>query len=158
MKEIKLTQGKVALVDDEDFQYLNQFKWYAHKKHINYYAYSYINNKKILMHRLILKTPNNLIVDHIDHNGLNNQKSNLRNCTYLENAKNKVSTGDCKYLGVTKLTRKYKNKIYNYYQVYIQIDYMPYYAGCFNNYIDATKRYNRLAKRFHKEFANLNIF
>lgn len=89
MKEIQLTQGKVALVDDEDYDFLMQWKWHAHKDYYSedvYYAgrrdYSCGGNgKSVQMHRVIMKTPINLCVDHIDHNTLNNQKNNLRNCS-----------------------------------------------------------------------------
>ena len=87
MKEIKLTQGKVALVDDEDFDMLNQYTWYGDK-----YAQTTIERKSVQMHRLIMKTPRWMVVDHIDHNGLNNQKSNLRNCSQSANCKNKINS------------------------------------------------------------------
>lgn len=93
MKEIKLTQGKVVLVDDEDYEYLNQFKWYALKNHRTYYAQRVIQNnyikRTLKMHRVIMDTPCGLEVDHIDGDGLNNQKCNLRNCTFAENRKNR---------------------------------------------------------------------
>jgi hypothetical protein len=89
MKEIKLSQGKVALVDDEDFEYLNQFKWHASgNSKYTYYAMHRNKDRNLLMHRIIMNTPDNLEVDHIDHNGLNNQRLNLRNCSHSENIKN----------------------------------------------------------------------
>ena len=93
MKEIQLTQGKVALVDDEDYEWLNQWKWRYMQSSKTGYAvrWSYggtVRRKTILMHRLILDTPTSLEVDHIDHDGLNNQRYNIRNCTRLDNARN----------------------------------------------------------------------
>ena len=87
MKEIILTQGQVALVDDEDFEYLNQWKWCAIKSRKTYYTTRtiYIPCKMtVIMHRIIMNTPLDMTVDHIDHNGLNNQKYNLRICTNLK--------------------------------------------------------------------------
>jgi len=90
MKEIKLTQGKSAQVDNEDFEYLDQFKWQAHWDGYNWYAVRTVYNPKrlIIMHRVIMKTPDNLEVDHVNHNGLDCQKNNMRNCTHGENMMN----------------------------------------------------------------------
>jgi hypothetical protein len=98
MKEIKLSQhgknrGKyVALVDDEDYEYLNQWEWSVAIGCYTNYAARSIRGKscKIAMHRIIMNTPDNLTVDHKDHNGLNNQKSNLKNCTFKENKQNSL--------------------------------------------------------------------
>ena len=95
MKEIKLSKngwkyrGKyVALVDDADYEWLNEYNWKVMiRKHTNY-AYRYENGKFIYIHRVIMTTPDNLEVDHLDCNGLNNQKHNLRNCTRKENHNN----------------------------------------------------------------------
>ncbi len=92
MKKIKLTKSKFALVDDEDFDYLNQWKWhytgtgYAGRK---IYPNGRYDQKMLYLHRVIMQTPVGLDVDHIDHDRLNNQKSNLRNCTRTDNLKNR---------------------------------------------------------------------
>jgi hypothetical protein len=96
MKEIQLTQGKVALVDDEDYEYLNQWKWCARKGKLGtFYAKRTVRNnitntyKTIYMHRIILNITNRFIyVDHENHDGLDNQKSNIKACTPKENANN----------------------------------------------------------------------
>ena len=97
MKEIPLTQGKVALVDDEDYEWVSQFKWCTNKIGNTFYALRNANRiedvrrKTILMHRIVMKDilKENFVVDHIDHNGLNNQKSNLRVVTHRENMMNR---------------------------------------------------------------------
>jgi len=110
MKEIQLSKiGKYkgmykVLVDDEDFEYLNQFNWHVGKVRGNNYAKRTIHSnpiKSVKMHRAIMNAPINMQVDHIDHNGLNNQKSNLRLCVNKENACNRKSIGKSKYLGVS---------------------------------------------------------
>lgn len=96
MKEINLTKGQVALVDDEDFEFLNQWKWQAHKdQHTGgFYARRgtrfMVKTITTIMHREIMNTPKDMVCDHIDHNTLNNQKSNLRNVTISQNAMNRV--------------------------------------------------------------------
>lgn len=103
--EIKLSQGKVAIVDDEDFEYLNQWKWCAVKNHGHWYAMrtdvSTSTRFTVFMHRVIMKTPTDLVVDHVDQDGLNNKKDNLRNCTSQQNSLNNSSRyGSSAYKGV----------------------------------------------------------
>lgn len=94
MKEIELTQGQVALVDDEDFDYLSQWKWQADwcKTTNSFYATrtSYFPVKtKIRMHREIMKTPAGKHCDHRNHDTLDNQKDNLRNITHSQSMMNR---------------------------------------------------------------------
>jgi len=106
MQEIKLTAGKVALVDDQDFEMLSKIKWST--------AFKCATNGKIgKMHRYILGVTNpKIIIDHIDGNAFNNQRNNLRICSFSENAQNRKGRGASKYLGVSiiKTTKKYKRK------------------------------------------------
>jgi len=81
MKEIQLSKGRTALVDDNDFDFLNQYQWSYTKNGTGEYAEMCIwdsenkNHVNVYMHKLILNTPRGMCVDHIDHNGLNNQRS-----------------------------------------------------------------------------------
>ena len=84
-KQIELTQGKFAIVDDEDFEYLSRHKW-----HIGSGGYAFTDGGKTRMHRLITSCPANMDVDHINHNKLDNRKENLRVCTTEENCRNRV--------------------------------------------------------------------
>ena len=91
MKEIKLSRNQVAFVDDEDFEYLNSFKWCYSKRYAQRTVYDADHKKScIKMHRLILKTPEGMQVDHINHNGLDNRKCNIRNVTAIENSQNRA--------------------------------------------------------------------
>jgi len=105
MKEIKLTQGKLALVDDEDFDELNQYKWRAHKMGNVFYAERHTRSIEpqrttISMHREITNALKGLQVDHINGNGLNNCKSNLRIVTQRQNQQNRHTKKSSMYPGV----------------------------------------------------------
>lgn len=94
MKEIPLTQGKFAIVDDDDFDTLNQYKWTAHHHHnrVNYAVRSvyYTPKPKMLsMHRVILNATPGTQIDHINGDGLDNRKSNLRFTTTRQNSHNR---------------------------------------------------------------------
>lgn len=90
MKKIQLTQNKYVLVDDEDYIKLNQYNWHVCKGKSTYYAIrrSCKLKKTIYMHRVIMNPPNNLNIDHINHNGLDNRKENLRMCNQSQNLGN----------------------------------------------------------------------
>jgi hypothetical protein len=108
MKEIVLSNGMKCLVDDDDFEALNCYKWQASfsndsfRKTIKWYACRFetvqfktraSRRKKIYMHRLLMNFPYGKVVDHIDSNGLNNQKYNLRIVTKRQNALNRILQG-----------------------------------------------------------------
>lgn len=86
MKTIKLTQNKTVKVDDSDYQWLNQYKWYFH---VQGYAVRKSKGKAILMHRLIMNTPEGMDTDHINRDKLDNRRENLRVCTHAENMRNR---------------------------------------------------------------------
>lgn len=156
MKEIPLTQGQVALVDDDDYDYLVQWKWYALKDKATYYARRAVEKGDgtqiaIIMHRLIMDTPKDMEVDHIDHNGLNNQKSNLRNCTKQQNSRNKQSHGYSKYIGISL------NKVTNKFQARIIVNGKSIALGCYLKEDEAARAYDNAAKIYFGEFANLNF-
>jgi hypothetical protein len=119
MKEITLTQGKVALVDDEDYNYLNALKWHAHNDGYNFYAvHTYADSTgdyrgAMRMHRKIVPAKQGEDVDHIDGNGLNNQKYNLRITTHRQNCQNHHRVTSSVYPGVCwkKDSRKWQASI-----------------------------------------------
>jgi len=153
MKEITLANNKgVVFVDDEDYNYLSNYKWY-----LSTFGYPqtsiYINKKRTSkqMHLFLINTPKDYVTDHIDRNPLNNQKENLRIVTISQNQMNiskrkKITTS--KYKGVSL----YKNK----WQAQIQINKKPYHLGYYLNEIDAAKAYNKAAKELFGKYAKLN--
>lgn len=103
MKTIPLTQGKFAVVDDDDFDDLSKYSWRAswNENSQSYYAQRDGGRKKaVLMHRQIMKTPENMKCDHVNHDTLYNLKENLRNVTNSQNATNRKGANKNNALGV----------------------------------------------------------
>jgi len=159
MKLIPLTRGKFTKVDDEDFDFLNQWKWCARKAPHTYYAVRCIGRKPqspitIRMHRVIMDEINpKVLIDHKDGDGLNNQKFNLRKANSSQNSSNRTKRvpASSKYLGVH--FRKNENK----WQAKIRHNKQYISLGYFDNEVDAAIAYNAGAKKYHGEFANINI-
>lgn len=153
MKEIKLTQGRVTLVDDEDYEYLNQFKWCAHKTPNTFYAVrnAYINGKQVTvrMHAEILGISGG---DHADGDGLNNQRCNLRICTHQQNMWNRQIHKITKYKYIGVQLNPHGGK----WIARIRYNGKNIHIGSFVDEIDAAKAYNTKAIEFRGEFANLN--
>ncbi len=160
MKLIPLTQGKFAMVDDDMYDYLMQWKWYAHRDKNTFYAVRNLylpNRKRIIlgMHRLIMGFVYNdgKLVDHKDRNGLNNQKSNLRlatNSQNLANSRNLKVFKSSIYIGVS-YPKKGKKWV-----AQILINGKKIRIGRFVNEKDAALAYNETALKLRGEFAILN--
>lgn len=157
MKKIQLnrkfknvTNGYVVLVDDEDFEWLNKTRWNIFTKKYTSYASGTVNKKHVLMHRIIMMAEKGQEVDHIDGNGLNNQKSNLRVCTHQQNMTNRKTKNNKKYLG----THYYRNK---YWFSSLTHNNKSIYLGLFKTEEEAALAYNKKAIELHGEFARLNI-
>jgi hypothetical protein len=153
MKNIPLTQGQLALIDDEDFERVNQYKWQAkwEKRTKSFYAImvtSRPNRKTIQMSRFIMQTPDSLICDHISHDTLDNQKSNLRNCTESQNRMNQKSRGT--NTGIKCIHPTSNNR----YQVHIRANSKTVYRKNFKTLEEALSARNEELKKHHGEFAN----
>jgi hypothetical protein len=144
--EIKLTKGQFALVDDEDFDFINQWKWLVDSKG---YAVRHEPRQKgkirkwIYMHRLINCTPKDKFTDHINHNKLDNRKNNLRTVTHQKNlfnlnlAKNNTSG----YRGVTWAKGKW--------QTQIMLNKKNFYLGRYDDIKEAIKIRKQAEKKYH---------
>jgi len=155
-KEIKLTQGKVALVDDEDFEYLNQWKWYAQKTRHHWYAAR--RGSRIIaprpiyyMHKEIIKDAD--LVDHKDGNGLNNTRKNLRAATRKQNVHNSRCRGSIGYKGVVKVPKLVTNP----YRSGIMFDGKFVSFGFFPTEKQAAQAWNDNVGKYHGEFAVYNV-
>jgi hypothetical protein len=110
MQTLKLTQGKVAVVDDDDIALLPKRKWYAVKDTRTFYAHAKINGKSVPLHRLIMNPSKGMVVDHIDGDGLNNRRNNLRIVSQKENASNRTRVNKNNKVGVSGVSYKEQNK------------------------------------------------
>jgi len=158
-RRIPLSLGKFAIVDPEDYERINKHKWFVNKNKYNSYARRNVwkgrNREVVRMHREILNAPAGLLVDHINHNGLDNRKANLRLATRTQNSWNRRKpkipncTSRFKGVGWHKGNKKWSTKIcFNGKRKTI---------GYFADEIEAAKAYDKAAKKYHKEFALLNF-
>lgn len=165
-RRIRLSQGKYAIVDPEDFERFTYQKWRATKSGNTYYAIrsTTVSGKRSfeMMHRLIMqeqlaKIPKALrgeiVIDHINHNGLDNRKANLRLASRAENRRNQRpgGRGSSKYKGVTYRKRD------GIYLAAIRAGRKRIYLGCFKSEIEAAKAYDEAAKKYHGDFASPNF-
>lgn len=150
MKEIQLTQGKVAFVDDEDYERLNRFKWYAVRAKDRFYAERKSASIQIRMHRTIMNAPKGIQVDHKDRNGLNNQKFNLRLATNQENCFNQIHPHKNNKLGVKGVHWREDTKKF---LAQIQFNKKRIYLGLFTMLEDADSAYRKAEKKYFGEFA-----
>lgn len=156
MKKIPIKGGAFALVDDDCFDVLSKKKWYINKGKNTSYASTSVwdegTNRTILMHTLIINIPNGLFCDHINGDGLDNRRENLRFCTNSQNQGNsrmpKNNTSGFK--GVTF------SKRHNKWQAQIKFNYKNIFLGRFEDKRDAAIAYNESAKNYFGEFAKLN--
>lgn len=150
VKQIPLTKGLVAIVDDEDYERVSIFKWNAgHNERRTCYAQRATRDKTIMMHRFILGAQDEQEVDHIDGDGLNNQKSNLRLCSRRENQWHKRGWAPSGFKGVYPMGKKWRAVITAYGH--------KHYLGCFDSPVAAARMYDQAARQLHGDFAYLNF-
>jgi hypothetical protein len=146
-KRIKLTQGKYALVDDCDYEQLNQYKWHYSQG----YAARRQFGKVVLMHRQIMQTPEGMDTDHINHNGVDNQRMNLRICTPSENHRNlkKYKNGMSPYQGVGRKDNQWRARV--------SVKGRQVSIGLFRKERHAAMVYDLWAVDLYGEFAKTNF-
>jgi len=158
-RRIKLTRGKYAIVDVEDFERLNKYKW-----HCTHYGYAKraVSNKSdkgrrqvwSYMHKMVCPAPKGMIVDHINRNCRDNRKANLRPATQKQNVWNRKfvrKTGKTRYNGI----RWDKNK--EKWQVRLTINGRRESFGYYADETEAAKAYDRVAEEYRGEYAFLNF-
>lgn len=149
MREIVCDKGTI-IVDDEDYNIVSARKWHVSRG----YASSYVSGGEyIRLHNLILGEMEGMEVDHINRNGLDNRRSNLRFCSHKNNARNRGmnKNNTSGYKGVRK------NNYCETYQAKIKVDGKWIHVGMFKEKIEAAKAYNEAARKYFGEYAYVNI-
>lgn len=159
MKRIALTQGLYATIDEVDFDRVSSHKWHALRQRRGIFACTMVgkkpSRKRVYMHRYILgvEQPTTL-VDHIDHNQLNNTRSNLRLATHAQNRHNSRANDELKtskYLGVSYCKKR------SAFVAQLSVNGKRLIAGKSKDENEAAILYNIAAKLHYGEFANLNV-
>ncbi len=150
IRHIALTKGKFAVVDAADYAYLSQFRWHATECRGRFYAATVIDSKSVAMHRMLMSPPHGMVVDHIDGNGLNNRRANLRLCTPTQNRRNtRPRRRTSAFLGVSRRGDKYLARIKHRNR--------SLYLGLFDTEVEAACARDEKAKQLFGEFAWLNF-
>ncbi|MBN1361107.1 MAG: HNH endonuclease [Sedimentisphaerales bacterium] len=153
IRYIPLTRGLHAIVDVKNYEWLNQYKWYAQARRdgATFYACRNSRRRTIMMHREIMKPPPGKVVDHINGNGIDNREANMRNCTQAQNTLNKRAAKGCKsgFAGVNPAGDKW--------QADFKHKGQRQYLGLFDDKIEAAKARGRKAYELAGEFAYLNF-
>lgn len=159
MKIIKLYKNKEAFVDDEDYEWLNQYKWFADAqgyivRHevVAKYVNGKIKRKVYFMHREIMRTPKGMDTDHINHEKNDNQKQNLRICKHAQNQQNMSIKKHRQYKGAFKSDKKGFAA-----RSYIRINGVNKFIGYFKNPRHAAMAYDIWAKEIYGEYALTNF-
>lgn len=161
MKQLPLTKGYFALVDEDDYYWVSQFNWCAIE--LNGQVYARRSKKKgtlrsnepyeVYLHRVIAKcTDKSKVVDHIDHDGLNCQKNNLRICSAEENKRYTSSHKDSfsKHLGVSF------DKSRNKWIAQLKHNGVRVLSKRYDTELEAAQAYNKASLLYNKEFATIN--
>lgn len=152
MKKIKLTQGKVALVDNEDFEEISKYKWYFDHGYARTSIGGRKNKKNIYLHRMIMKCPEDRLIDHKNRNTLDCRRSNMRICNKSKNAVNSFLRKDntSGFKGITWHERE------NKWKARVTVNQKRINLGTFITKEEAALAYNQAAQKYFGEFARLN--
>jgi hypothetical protein len=158
-RKIPLGQDKFTIVTPSDFYSLNNFQWYAQQTDRNVYAVRFILNpgqrpKIISMHRDLMNSPKDLLVDHRNCDGLDNHRANLRLATHSQNQCNKRkrrSKTSSRFIGVSL------DKGTGRWCAIIKAEGKSKWLGRFVSELDAARAYDNAARKYHKDFARLNF-
>ena len=157
---IRMAQPRYAKVDPADYKRLRRYEWLARKGRNSFYARRHVPRAKpakemlIYMHQQVIRVPQGMVIDHVNHDGMDNRSANLRPATYAQNLyhrKKRLGAKYSKYKGICwkKKSRKWVARI--------GFDKKELHLGYFASEIDAAKAYDRAARKYHGQFASLNF-
>jgi hypothetical protein len=157
MKYIKLSQGNIAIISDEDFESLSKYKWHFSKAYGAGRSVSkYGVHWTVTMNRQITNCPNGSYVDHINRNRLDNRRENLRICTNAENNQNRPKSNH-KVKPTSKYKGVYYDKLRDSYRAYIWKDSKYYFIGRFKKELEAAEARDIWAGQLHGAYACFNL-
>jgi hypothetical protein len=165
MKQIQLTQGQVALVDDEDYECVNQYKWLAlfqrrysgggrYQAARVYKPLGTRHNKTLTLHAFLIGDKPPLVIDHINGDPLDNRRVNLRHVTRSANSSNALLV--CRKHNKSGYRGVSWQKANTKWRVGIKVNNTSIHLGYFTDKREAAKAYNAAAIKYHGEFATLN--
>jgi hypothetical protein len=150
----KLGEGKVAIVDDEDFERVSDYTWYLTQK--GYVVHSLDPKTKLWLARFIMRATPGRLVDHRNHNLLDNRKSQLRLATKKENNRNQTVRSPRKPRCSSKFKGVFWHKRDQAWRAQIGVNRRRIWLGNFDTEREAAMAYNKAAARLHGEFCCLN--
>lgn len=156
---VSLSKGKFAIIDAQDADYINQWKWtylssgYAFRRKYLGVVDGKEQSEYILMHRLLMDCPEGYEVDHINHNRLDNRKSNLRIVTRAQNTHNAGIRSD----NTSGHKNIYWYKAYKKWMVTVGANGKSHFIGYYDKLDEAVEAKKLAIKRLHGEYANVNI-
>ena len=159
-RRIRLAQPRYAIVDPEDYDELRQYEWFAMSNRQKFYAVRLVltggpkRSTLVSMHRQIINVEDGLVVDHINHEAMDNRRANLRPATRSQNARHRKKCAQ-------PTSSKYKGPAWekgmDKWVARICVDGKSMHLGYFTKEIEAAKAYDEAAKKYHGEFAALNF-
>jgi len=150
VRRIPLGKGLFATIDAADYDQVRKYRWRAIRNGRKVYAATRKNGRTVYMHRMLMRPRKGYVVDHIDGNGLNNRRCNLRVCTPAQNLANKAPLGGTsRFVGVYR----YRDK----WVAHVVCQGKHYYVGAFADEVEAAKARDRKAYELHGEYAYLNF-
>lgn len=152
---ITLTQGKYAVVDEDDYEKLSKHKWFATKDKKTFYARRMMvgaqGRRMVMMHRVILNYYGKMQIDHINGNGLDNRKENIRICTPSQNQRNRNKSAN-----KTSIYKGVSRTKYGTWHAYFRYNGKQINLGAYNKEEDAAQKHNTIAILLWGKYAKLN--
>jgi len=157
---IRLAQPRYATVDPRDYKRLRGYEWFSRKGKNSFYARRHVPGCKgkkeslIYLHQEIIEVPEGMVVDHINHDGMDNRRANLRAATYSQNLYHRKKRSGAMY---SKYKGVHWHNLHNRWAARITFEKKTIDLGYFRSEIEAAKAYDRAARKYHGEFASLNF-
>ena len=155
-----MSRGKYAIVDPDDYELLARYRWHAVRSRNTFYAARFGKREKgrrrkyYQMHREVMNIPNRMMCDHINGNGLDNRKANLRPATRAQNGWNR---GKSRVESRSKYKGPAWDKADKRWEVRISVNSRRIYVGRFKDEMKAVRAYDAAAIKYHGRFANVNF-